>query len=239
MSYSQNGEDAWVIQNLINKRRLDIIAIEVGAFDPYQYSNSFALEKYLGSTCFLIEPTLFRAARIAKKRPKSHVFQAVADKNWGLSTILGDSAVSGNPQVLSPGYVTAWNLSGAKEKTVTAFPISALQTSPEVPHIDFLSIDVQGSELEVLKGLDFERPIGAICVELEGYSLERDAECRDLLASRNFLCRVVLGTNEIWVDPTYHRWPLLWTADNVTLKRNLVFPFLEPSMMTDALASLK
>lgn len=238
VSYSQNGEDAWVIQNLINQERDDIIVMEVGAFDPFRYSNSYALERSFGAQCFLIEPTLSRAARIAKERASAHVFPALAGEEWNFGLILGDSAISGDPRILTPEYIDAWNLSDASTTAVPTFPVSSLQSSPNIPHIDFLSIDVQGSELEVLKGLDLDQPVGAICIELEGQSPARDSECRRILMSRNFQCEVILGSNEIWVNPNYERWNLLSSVAKVPRKNGIVFCYLEPSMKSAVMSSL-
>lgn len=148
--------------------------VEAGALDGLFMSNTKVLED-LGWKGILVEPSK-KAADKCRQNRKSIVEEcALVSKDYKGETVIGDFYFDGTD---GEG---AWsgihrNVMGLRAaKVVKARTLDDICFSYGVTKIDFLSLDVEGYELEVLKGIDFHRvEISFILVEvnLKNYSLE-------------------------------------------------------------------
>ena len=205
-SFSQLMEDVWIHQNKINIPRKDIILVEIGAFDGASYSNSLMLEKALGcKPAVLVEPSPERVFHIRSRRPNSQIFQIAISSEFGTATFAGNTSVSGIVDMMTESYIDKWKIDTYAQYNVLTIPMWSLQKVLNENYIDFLSIDVQGAEINVLKSTDFSQPIGNIAIELEGHQPESDEECRNILQSNGFKFCAKLLISEIWTNPSYPR----------------------------------
>ena len=144
--------------------------IEAGASDGYAQSNTFHLEQTLGWKGILVEPLAEAAEQARRNRAGSRVFNCalVADENatpvvqlhgCGLMSVVDDRFEEDEDleEHLRSGRVvqslTESPLLEVPARTLT----SILDECPPERGIDFLSLDVEGYELEVLRGLDLKR----------------------------------------------------------------------------------
>lgn len=127
---SQAGQDAWV-HSIIGDGGF---FVDIGAHDGVTHSNSYALETYHGWSGICIEPDPDAYRQLGQNR---------------LDTLRTDLAVSSQADVVTimPSGIqrAAWPLARILEK----------MSAP--PVIDYLSIDTEGYELQVLRGMDFRR----------------------------------------------------------------------------------
>jgi hypothetical protein len=73
-------------------------------------------------------------------------------------------------------------------RPVACMPLMTLLKKLGITHIDFLSLDVEGAELEVLRTLDLSKvTIKAIVVEMDGHDTDKDTSVSDLLLGRGFV----------------------------------------------------
>ena len=171
-SFSQKGEDVFVeeILNLLgitNPNYLDI-----GANDPILLSNTYRF--YLkGFRGVCVEPNPLLCAKFSKKRPKDVVLNMGATPDYEgilpfyklsvdvLSTFIKKEA----ERVMS----TDASLSIEIMK-IPVMPLKTILSKYLDNKVDFLSIDVEGSDLDLLTSLDFEdcRP-AVICIETMDY----------------------------------------------------------------------
>ena len=128
--------------------------VEVGANEPYERSQTWHLEQ-LGWTGALIEPQPGLAAEILKAR-KAAVFAAACaapQDVGGTVTLYVDGPLSSlSRERMAPG-ANPQSIIEVPARTLDEILIEAEAPSP----IDLLSIDVEGHELDVLAGFDFER----------------------------------------------------------------------------------
>jgi FkbM family methyltransferase len=154
-SYSQLGQDLWVIELLEGKT--NGVFIEVGASNGVYLSNTLLLEQEFAWEGLCIEPSSEflnlknnRTCQVANELifDKDNIEVDFIEDNLnddtksfsGIKTSLDKHAVKG------PSF---------KRKTITLNTL--LNSISFSKRIDFLSIDTEGSEYEVLQGIDFEK----------------------------------------------------------------------------------
>lgn len=172
-----NGLDRKLARHL---RSRDGWFVEAGANDGFQQSNTYHLARFQGWRGVLIEPVPWLAEICGKTRPESQVHACA----------LGPPDRSGSKaQLRYAGLMTgvcgAWgDEDSEKKRAKNGLEIQGLPTQElvfDVPvrtltevlaesgvpaEFDLLSLDVEGYELEVLKGLDLERHRPRfICIE--------------------------------------------------------------------------
>lgn len=149
--------------------------IEVGAYDGVTFSNTYFLEQ-MGWCGLLIEPDPEMAARAAAARPRSRVIQAACGRADERGT--ARFTVARGAQVLSylrtdAAHTERCRREGAElvEIDVPVRPLDEIilaeRDAPHLGHgpwnaqrgwcIDLISIDVEGTELDVLHGLNLGR----------------------------------------------------------------------------------
>ena len=164
-SESQFGQDLFVIS--IYGKHKNRFAIEFGAANGIDLSNTFLLEKFLGWNCLLIEPCKIYHRSLELNRPNSILeYCAVAPgsngpkifferENSGLSSL--QERKSSNSEI---------NKDSLSYYVDTSTLQDILQRHQLSHTIDFLSIDIEGLEFEILASLNYsEISIGVICVE--------------------------------------------------------------------------
>ncbi len=150
-SYSQFGEDRLLWTYFGGKT--DGLFLEAGANHPTVCSQTWLLEQR-GWRGFLVEPLAANCQLLRQSRPGSRVFQCAlgAPKQRGraLFSVAAESdALSG--LVLNDG-VTARRVDEVEVRTLDEVLADAGN-----PKLDFVSLDVEGAELQVLQGFDLER----------------------------------------------------------------------------------
>jgi len=146
--------------------------LEAGANDGYHQSNTFQLEKHRGWTGILVEgiPSLYERCRV--ERPASRVYHCalVAPEDCGSVVTMHHanlmSVVEGSMR--TSAAQADYLARGRKEQRHTeadAYSVevpartlnSILEEQSEPVSIDFMSLDVEGSEVAALRGLDLDR----------------------------------------------------------------------------------
>jgi FkbM family methyltransferase len=128
--------------------------VEVGANDPERWSQSFHLEK-MGWRGVVVEPQPELAERLRQRRTaKVYAVACSAPENAGKRMTLHLAGIhsSFDPML----KVASVRPEGAIE--VPLRTLDEILSEAEAPSpIDFMAIDVEGHELEVLRGFDFAR----------------------------------------------------------------------------------
>jgi FkbM family methyltransferase len=211
-SYSQLGEDIFLFQNFFNVRVDDAFIIEVGAYDGVTYSNTFFIEEYSGGRSILVEPSPISFRKALVNRPQSACYQLAISADYWVREFSGSSPVSGIISNMTSQYVERWGINKMNKYNVLTIPMNVLTDLECVKYIDFISIDVQGGEFDVLNTMDWTIPIYCICVELEGQNKGNDERCRELLRDNGFRFREKLHISEFWYRPDYFRADLLFDS---------------------------
>jgi len=241
--YSQQGEDIYIYNNFINKICPDGLFVELGAMDGIVYSNTKFFEDQLKMKGVLIEPTK-TFDKLMSNRPNCMCYNVAVNYIKERVKFIGEHATAGLVDAMSPAFKKALH-PHSPEYYVNGEPMSDILNKSNIKYIDLITIDVEGGEEVVLKTLDFNIPIYVICIELDGYNLEKDDRCRKILSNNGFTFKKRLCINEFWVNDNYYRKNLLYdaTIKKLEFTKNIYdigsFPYLEKHVRKEVEGSLK
>lgn len=136
--------------------------VDVGANDPTSImSQSHHLEDNLNWSGVLVEPNPQLAEQCRSKRPQSKTFECACVNHENHSNLtLYIPLKNGQEMDLHAGIdknIDDFNYKDHKEVTVKARTLNSILAEVNAPEIDLLSIDVEGAELQVLQGLNFDK----------------------------------------------------------------------------------
>ena len=197
MSYSQLGQDLEVIKFYNNKE--NGFFIEIGASDGIILSNTYLIEtqyKWNGICC---EPIPDNFKKLVKNRPNSICYDKAVYNNSGLTLnfdiAIDDDLLSG----ISDHIDTHKSIVDRNKKIIQVQTISlvdVLNNANAPSFIEYMSLDTEGSEFEILKNFDFEKyTFGLIDVE-HNYNEPRRTQMKNLLLSKGYIYK---GENK-WDD---------------------------------------
>ena len=154
--FSQFREDRLLEQIFRGKKTG--LCVEVGAHDGITGSNTYLFEKK-GWKCVLVEPVPELCERIRRFRTGG-VFNCAASSNTGEATFyIADAVESWSALHLTESQkerITAGK-TAMREIKVMKRKLDDILDEADVSEVDFVSIDVEGHELDVLKGFSTER----------------------------------------------------------------------------------
>jgi FkbM family methyltransferase len=152
-SYSQNLED--VLLNRCFKDQKSGIYVDVGAGpgDGYSVTKNLYLQGWSG---LLIEPVSEFAEFHRKARPRDTVIDVVVGSEDGKIEFIHffDTGLSTKKINLNVSFLGSFP---CETLILPQVRLQSILNGHKVSHIDLLKIDVEGSEMEVLLGIDFEK----------------------------------------------------------------------------------
>lgn len=188
MSYSQLGQDLEIIRCYSYKE--GGFFIEIGASDGINFSNTYLLEtkyKWKGICC---EPIPAHFEKLVQNRPNSICFNDAVYNQSGLTLtfdIANDSdMLSGiSDHIDSYKSLVDANKTSIQVKTKSLLDVLKYANAPSF--IEYMSLDTEGSEYEILKNFDFDMyTFGFIDVE-HNYIEPRRTEIKNLLLSKGYI----------------------------------------------------
>jgi FkbM family methyltransferase len=205
MFLSQQGEDILLFLHYINQRVDDGVMIELGGVDGITYSNTFIFEKLFNFKTILIEPQSHMYEKLIINRPSSKCYKCAISDISGDIEFIGNNPCGGIVKHMNENHRERW-LKGQTSFMVPTNTLNRICEENSVKHIDLLSVDVEGGELDVLKTLDFSKiEVYIVCIELDSKNKEKDDECRRILIDAGFRLEHRLCINEFWINSSYSK----------------------------------
>jgi FkbM family methyltransferase len=176
---SQIGQDRWVGEAVFPGVRNGYF-LDVGSADGFINSNTWALEQR-GWTGICIDPF---PSNMAGRRCR--VFQEAVDGEGGRNVTFAKAGeLGGITDYLDRYKETVRTASTVQLTTVTLRDILERAHAPTFIH--FMSLDIEGAELEALRGFPFDRyTLGALAVE-HNYEEPKRSEIDALLNSKGYM----------------------------------------------------
>ncbi|MGB3508584.1 MAG: FkbM family methyltransferase [Microcoleaceae cyanobacterium] len=200
--FSQHGED-YLLWNFFDYQENGIY-VDAGAFDGIHLSNSYSFE-LAGWAGICIEPHPSYFPICQQNRPKSIClnFACVGDEKVNdidfyseelglLSGVVKDRDLDINRRYHNRGL----NFDGFVKEKVSAATLNSIlsQYIEADKYIDFLSVDVEGSELDVLQGLDFDKYAPRVVVVEANSALAR-TELTSFMSGKGYIEARKQGVN--------------------------------------------
>jgi FkbM family methyltransferase len=211
---SQFGQDRFV--DRVMQGRTGLFAIESGAMNGEEFSNTVFLEACRSWHCLLIEPNPVYQEEIHQKGRKCHLIRGA----------LSPTDVSGTLPLLMGGGLSGLNSTYPEDKVdrlsaavaannhsdpafsgavvqVPTFPLRLAMHALGRDVIDYWSLDVEGAEADVLEKTDFEGiEIGIITVE-HNHEGPRRQRILDFLEGQGMVRVAGAGEDDFYVNPAY------------------------------------
>lgn len=196
-------------------RKTDGFFVEVGANDPKNSSQSWFLESQ-GWRGILVEPLARFTKAIEAARPRSRVFQVACGAPGHPPT--ADLYVGENSEhsSLQPNLIDA-DTRYLQKETVRLMTLDELLAEAGHPQLDFISIDVEGLQLEVLKGFDLARHHPALLF-VEDHLLNWNTHFHLRRRGYQLVKRTQLNN---WYVPAGTAFPFTTVAERIKLWRKL------------------
>lgn len=162
--YSQYGQDK-KIDEILNGKEKGIF-IDIGAHNGIAFSNSYFLEKERGWDGFCFEPHPRVYEDLIKNRKCKCINKGVGKNSGNLEFW----EITGYAEMLS-GFKDNYNSSHIKRiereilnhgghkdiKNIEVVGFMEFLLNESIDHIDYLSIDIEGGEEEILMSIDFNK----------------------------------------------------------------------------------
>lgn len=154
-----NGLDAKLEQYLPDKPGF---FVEAGAHDGFTASNTYFVERFKGWTGVLVEPIPALYRKCVHERPRSKVFNFALVRKGGPKEVSmvyrgprsGLADCEGAHEDMATSHLD-WERT--YEVRVPARTLTSILDEAGAGHIDLLIMDVEGYEVEALRGLDLSR----------------------------------------------------------------------------------
>jgi FkbM family methyltransferase len=199
--YSQDGQDVYLSKLLFNKidklltSGVQPVFVDIGCNHPIKFSNSYFFEKYFKFKVLAVDP-LDRYKALWEKYRSGSVFNQCA-----LGEVEGvvELTVPLEGQFVDDMHSSLCNtskLEGYKtsKKSVKMKTLTQLLNEQSIREVLICSIDVEGFELEVLKGLDFNQfQIDCFCIENNESNPYGSEELRSFLLNKGYSFVARLG----------------------------------------------
>ena len=203
---SQAGQDKMIKKNFFDGKKNGFF-IEIGAYDGISGSNCYHFERFLNWDGIAIEPSNIQFEKLKKNRKCKVLNNAISNEvkevefievTEGLTQMSGinDSSFERNFKIISNNRASKTD--STKLKTITFDDIV-----PKNKDIDYLSIDIEGGEMNLLKSIDFQaNSIKVISVE---NNIPKEQNFKNFFEEINFTYLDRIGQDEIFYNRQYFK----------------------------------
>ena len=179
--------------------------VDIGAGDGITLSNTYYFERNLGWTGICFEPNPSAYEKLRQNRKCLCINGAVSDRRGNARFL----KIEGYSEMLS-GLVEKYDsmhmariekelttYGGTKrEIMVPCYNLNETLAQNGVSHVDYMSLDTEGSEFAILKSLDFQQVAYRTIGVENNYG---DCMIEKYLSGRGFRLEVILGADEMYV----------------------------------------
>jgi FkbM family methyltransferase len=212
LSYSQIDQDLHVLRFFCNEKNL--FFLDIGANDGKTLSNSYLLEKEYNWNGICAEPLPNAFKKLKTCRNVICDNRAVFSTTGLILKFSESELLSGITEYIDR-YPQAKNGKQIDVNTITLQDLLLEHKAPNIIH--YLSLDTEGTELEILKSVNLET-YKFIYINLEHNFIEpRRTEIKNLLTSNGYIYK---GQNK-WDDDYIHESVLTGTFKNTHNEINI------------------
>jgi FkbM family methyltransferase len=205
MYTSQYKQDLFLDKVIFNKKSKGFF-IDIGAHDGFTFSNSFFFEKVRNWKGVCFEPNPFVYKKLIEERSAYCYNTCIGDNN----EIVEFTQIKGYSEMLS-GITSKYHsehLDRIKKEVdekggeidIIKVEMTTLQSIKEIKsnkNIDFISIDTEGNELDIINSIDFVK-FNIKCIVVENNYNNKKIE--EKLIRNNFKLLYRLHTDQVYIN---------------------------------------
>jgi FkbM family methyltransferase len=200
LSYAQLLEDFHL--EYVLGDRTNGFYVDVGGGHPVADNVSFHF--YLkGWSGLVVEPQQALARLYAHLRPRDRVIEHLVGRTDGVVDFHRVDRLHGFSTIVEAHAKGAGDFGAAYEtEPMRIRPLAAVLDEVQAPHIDFLKIDVEGAEADVLSGMDWSRHRPSVlCIEAiePGSGKEAHAGWEPIVLGADYLHAFSDGLNRFYI----------------------------------------
>lgn len=212
--HSQYKQDQFVNERFFHNMRNGVF-VDIGAHDGSTYSNTLFYEQDLGwrGICFEPMPEVFE--KLIQCRSCICIKGCITNTT-GTKSFLRVSSPHVDTEMLSglldkydPRHLQRVNreiaqFGGSKEViTVTCYNLNDILAQHNITHIDYLSIDTEGGELDILKSIDFD----AVSIHVIGVenNFPKNSSIRQFMEQKGFSFVARVRCDEIYENTQWQK----------------------------------
>jgi hypothetical protein len=193
VSYSQFGEDL-LVQEILGYERKDIFYIELGAYQPISKSNTYIFYKR-GGRGICVEPNPLAKKLWERIRPRDIFVNAgVTGGVTCCMDYITDNAAAG----MNHFCVESENGDSNKIKVFNIRELLELYL-PAGKNVDFLTIDCEGMDLQILESFPFEK-VRPRVVAVEDFDYSEQSRIHLLMSKMGYEMKSYAKITKIFVD---------------------------------------
>ena len=203
ISYAQNGEDI-VLARALKPWERKGFWIDCGAGHP-KYDSVTKLFSQFGWTGINVEPLADEFMLLTQDRPLDENIQCLLGAQNGVGSIFAGPPENRGSSTTDPLLVARYAKEFGQTFHESQVPIRTLTDilrAKQFPAIDFLKIDVEGAELEVLRGIDLSEfnPRILVIEATQPNSTDLNYErWEDRVLESGYVCALFDGLNRFYI----------------------------------------
>lgn len=202
--YSQSKQDRF-IDRIVFNGKTDGLFLEIGAYDGVTFSNTYIFEKERNWKGICVEPIPAIYNKLRKNRNCECIEGCISEEEGeveithvdGPSEMLTGITKNYNPEHSERIEKEIKNLGGKKNKfVVKSYNLTKILDERKIYHVDYCSIDVEGSEWEVLKSIDFDK------ITFSSFTIEnnyKDKILVEFMLSKGYILVGKLDADDVYV----------------------------------------
>ena len=203
ISYAQNGEDI-VLARALKPWERKGFWIDCGAGHP-KYDSVTKLFSQFGWTGINVEPLADEFMLLTQDRPLDENIQCLLGAQNGVGSIFAGPPENRGSSTTDPLLVARYAKEFGQtfhESQVPIRTLSDILRAKQFPAVDFLKIDVEGAELEVLRGIDLSEfnPRILVIEATQPNSTDLNYErWEDRVLESGYVCALFDGLNRFYI----------------------------------------
>jgi FkbM family methyltransferase len=194
--YSEYGQDSWLEANIFKGKRLGMF-VDIGALDGVFHSNTYFFEQERNWTGICVEPNPIMFKQLVNSRTSMNLNCAVSSTNDIVEFLQIEGNLrgwSGIIQLMEPEHLQRINERDLKKNIIKIPSISLDKIVPTYRRIDYLSIDVEGAECDIVSSFPFEN----YDIDIMEVEVNFDYNLDTLIKSKGFKLLERLGVSNIY-----------------------------------------
>ena len=205
--FSQSGQDRFIEKNFFDGKK-DGVFVDIGGYDGITGSNTLFFEKFRDWKGICMEASPVQFKKMAESRAAECLNIAVSDfegEALFFEITEGYDQMSRLKEDMQPEFLdNLKKMNEGKEAesqdiTVKVATFGKIARERDLTHVDYCSIDVEGSEIKVLQGIDFDyTDIRVLSIENPPSQPATFKLVRDFMSERGYRLAGSLGVDDIF-----------------------------------------